>query len=230
MTTLFPYTTRFRSAVTEEIKAEQAAKSATQDRDFLQLVLDTIPSRVFWKDSHSKYIGGNRLFAEDAGYESMNDILGKSDAALSWGKDADNFFSTDQQVLKSGKNILRFEEKIIHDDGEERWREISKTPIKNSSKQVIGLLGTYHDITEKREIESQLRQAQKMEAIGTLVGGIAHEFNNILTSMTGNIYLARKNIQNNSTNEALEKLEFADDAGERAAQIIRQLIDRKSVV
>ncbi|MDQ6966549.1 MAG: PAS domain S-box protein, partial [Mariprofundaceae bacterium] len=114
--------------------------------------------------------------------------------------------------------------RILHRDGSVRHTSFSASVIDMNGKPAI--LGVSQDVTEmeerRRQAEEQLRQAQKMEAIGTLVGGIAHDINNSLAGITGNVHLAR--IFAGDAEKAVSKLDRIDQLSFRAAAMIRQLL------
>ena len=95
-------------------------------------------------------------------------------------------------------------------------------PIRNAEGHITHYVGVHRDITELVALENRLMQAKKMEAIGTLVGGIAHDFNNILAGMLGNIYMALREISNDS--KAANRLKVIEKQGYQAADMIRQLL------
>jgi PAS domain S-box-containing protein len=107
---------------------------------------------------------------------------------------------------------------------------VTDAPILDDAGQLVGIVGISSDLTERRELERQLRQAQKMEAIGRLAGGIAHDFNNLLTAINGHSSMLLEDLPDDSP--------FRDDirqilnAGDRAAALTRQLLafSRKQVL
>lgn len=106
--------------------------------------------------------------------------------------------------------------------------EIGTRPIEIGGQKIV--LGIVRDISERRRLEEQLHQAQKMEAIGMLAGGVAHDFNNILTSIIGNASLALMEIdKGDSLREEIEEIKAA---GEKAAALTRQLLafSRKQII
>jgi PAS domain S-box-containing protein len=137
---------------------KQAETELYHSRQMLQLVLDTIPQRVFWKDRASRYLGCNRSFAHDAGLQSPEDILGKSDFELSWLQSANGYRADDSAVMDMDTPRINFEEPQIRTNGELLWLQTSKVPLHDRSGNVIGVLGTYEDVTSRKQQEESLRK------------------------------------------------------------------------
>ncbi len=118
---------------------------------------------------------------------------------------------------------------MIKKDGSDVIIEVSATPYKDGSGRVVGFRGIYRDITEKRMLENQLFQIQKMESIGQLVGGIAHDFNNFLTVINGSAEIAMLNLGQDE--KLVRNLEAILNAGFRAEKLVSQLLafSRKQV-
>lgn len=133
---------------------------ATIARDqLLQLIMDNIPQYIFWKDLDSVYLGCNKNFAKAAGFDDPADVIGKNDYDLPWKKEETEFFRmVDQRVMKSGKAELNLEEPQLQADGREAWLRTNKVPLKDESGSVIGILGTFEDITEKKQSEVSLKR------------------------------------------------------------------------
>lgn len=104
----------------------------------------------------------------------------------------------------------------------ERCVRVYSTAVTGKDQCPIGRLWVFHDITETRDLEMGLQQAQKMEAIGRLAGGIAHDFNNLLAGMIGNLDLLKTSVSGNQ--EATEELEAARQAALRASDLVRQIL------
>jgi len=141
-------------------------------------------------------------------------------------------------ILASGKLDLQFYEAmwktLINEgvwsgelinkrkSGEEYLEKLSITASKSPAGKTVNYIGVFSDISEKVELERQLRHSQKMESIGVLVGGIAHEFNNMLAAITGNLYLAKMKVEKECA--IREKLDTAEKTCFKAAGLIKQLL------
>ena len=212
--------------ITERKRAEEAEKAA---RRLLSGVLDTVPVRVFWKDLSGRYLGCNLPFAQDAGFDRPEDLAGKTDFELAWREQADAYRRDDRQVVSSGTAKIGYEEPQASSGGNRLWLRTSKIPLKDSHGETIGVLGTYEDITERKrkdlereKLQAQLTQAQKMESVGRLAGGVAHDFNNMLQAILGHAALALEEIPEDSP--VRESLEEITKAGQRSADLTRQLL------
>ena len=124
--------------------------------------------------------------------------------------------------VRNGLDSYSIEYRILHPDGSIVWvQELGKVE-RDSSGRRITFDGTLQDVTERRALEEQLQQAQKMEAIGQLTGGIAHDFNNLLAIILGNLDLL--NEQKDLAFSMRRKIETAIKAGMRAADLTHRLL------
>lgn len=202
---------------------KQAEKKLKDSENMLKVVLDSIPSAVFWKDRDLLYLGGNRTWLEASGMKSSEAVVGKSDYDLPWEKkQADSFREDDREVMESGFPKYGIVEPYQKSDGTQAWARTNKVPLKDAKGNVIGVLGTYEDITEKKRMEEEILRSQKLESLGLLAGGIAHDFNNILTTILGNINMAKDQTSHGS--EVFELLSDAEAASRRAQRLTKQLL------
>lgn len=129
-------------------------------QQLFQFILDKIPQRIFWKDKHFNILGCNELFAKDAGFNSPNEVIGKNDFELSWKNSAQLYRDDDKNVLEKGIEKINFEEPQHRDDGTLIWLRTSKMPLKNKEGDVIGILGCYEDITDRKNSEQTLKLSE----------------------------------------------------------------------
>ncbi len=133
-----------------------------QSKQMLQLILDNIPQRIFWKDRNSIYLGCNRNFANDAGLSNPDDILGSNDYEMPWkSAEADYYRSIDTEVMNNDKPIYHIVEPQTHSDGKILWLETNKVPLHDEQGNVVGILGTYEDITERKKAEEALKESEE---------------------------------------------------------------------
>ncbi len=145
-------------------KHRRIERAVRESRQMLQSIMDTIPVRVFWKDAESRYIGCNRLFAEDAGLDHPSEIIGKTDFELGWREQAELYRSDDRAVVQENKARLNYEEPQTAPDGRKLWLRTSKIPLHDLNGETIGILGTYEEITEWKEAEKALRESMQSSA------------------------------------------------------------------
>ncbi len=140
------------------IRQKKAEDESLEHQVMLQRVLDTIPVRVFWKSTDLTFLGCNRLFARDAGFDSHEELLGKDDYQMGWAEQARLYRNDDLAVMNSGQPKLNYEEPQTSPTGESLWLRTSKIPLLDRDKKVIGILGTYEDITAQKKAALELKQ------------------------------------------------------------------------
>ncbi len=193
-----------------------------RERDFSARILDVAGMLVAQLGPRGDILLVNRHFEETTGW-SMPDSLGKEMAALVI-PDASRaaYRRTFAAVLRK-ENPLPLELSLATRSGEERFVVWNHAVLDDANGAAASVIATGTDITESRRLERQIIEMQKMEAVGTLAGGVAHDFNNILTGILGNLDLAQKAIQAESM--AAMPVQESIKASERAAHMVRQLLD-----
>ena len=147
--------------VTEQINTEAEAQRSNQ---MLETVMDNIPQRIFWKDHESRYLGCNMAFARDAGLSYPEQVVGKSDSDMPWRAFADLLNEHDKEVVTTGVPKMSFEVDLVI-DGVHRTTVTSKLPFTDGDGRVIGVLGSYTDITERKRADLALRlQSRALDA------------------------------------------------------------------
>ncbi len=139
-----------------EAKRKTAEETVRETQQFLRLVLDTIPVRIFWKDIDLNYLGCNHVFASDAGLDSPEAIIGRSDFDMVWKEQANLYRTDDQAVISSNTPRLNYEEPQTTPQGDLIWLRTSKIPLLDAKGKIKGVLGTYEDITESKMYRDHL--------------------------------------------------------------------------
>lgn len=133
-------------------------KAMIEKEELLQLVLDNIPQYIFWKDRNSVYLGCNRNFAIIAGLKNPLEIVGKTDYDLPWTKEESDFFrECDARVMETDTAEYHIIEPLLQADGKQSWVNTNKIPLHDAEGNVVGLLGTFEDITERQIVQEKIR-------------------------------------------------------------------------
>lgn len=171
-------------------------------------------------DAEGKIIYVNPAFERASGY-SKDEILGKNPNVFGSGKHPRSFWENMWSTIRSG-NVWVGEVENKRRNGEAFLTHLLISPVVNRSGEIVGYFGVHRDITDQRRLEHQLFQAQKMESIGTLAAGIAHEVGNPLTSISSLVQVVQRTSDDDFTKE---KLELIKHQVTRISKIIRDLVD-----
>jgi PAS domain S-box-containing protein len=143
---------------TERKRMDEALFTSQQ---MLQTVLDSIPQRVFWKDRNSVFLGCNLPLALDAGFSDPAKIVGKTDYDHASRATAELYRADDRQVMETGQPRINYEEPQVRPDGSPAWLRTSKVPLRDREGTIIGVMGTYEDITDQKKAQEKLRESEE---------------------------------------------------------------------
>ncbi len=210
-------------AVVRDVTARRVLDEAVRasERRFTQLT--TVIDEVFWMTDARD----DRIVYVSPAYER---IWGRSSESLRTNRQEwfDAIHPDERESVRASHASRRTERgavleyRIRRPDGSERWVRDRMFPLRNAADEIEGFAGVVEDITERRQLELQLRQSQKMEAVGQLAGGVAHDFNNLLMVVQSNCEFLLDLVGSDSEAGAL--LTDVRDAGARAAALTQQLL------
>jgi PAS domain S-box-containing protein len=162
-----------RAEVTVDVTARTRAEQALREsQEILQAVLNSIPVRVFWKDRNLTYLGCNAPFARDAGLEKPEDIIGKTDFAMVWREQAESYRAGDRAVIESGVPTLAVDEEQTTPSGARIHLLTSKAPLRNADEVIVGVLGTYFEVTDRKRAEEALRAREQSLSESQLIAHV----------------------------------------------------------
>ncbi len=215
------------------IESQRARDELRRAKDFTETVLNSLNDEVSIIDPvHYTIVEVNESYLARAGL-TRDQVIGRRCHELTYHLSepcaGPNDFCPVRETLASGKAVSA--EHIHHlPDGDPIHVEITTSPMMSPDGRVVRVVHVCRDVTDRRRLEEQFLQAQKMEAVGRLAGGVAHDFNNLLTIISGYSDMALAGLSPGDSQ--FEGLTQINEAGRRAADLTRQLLafSRKQVL
>jgi PAS domain S-box-containing protein len=224
--------------ITERRRSEKALRASHQ---ILDGIINAIPVRVFWKDRDLVYFGCNAIFAHDAGFADPKDIVGKDDYQMGWRDQAELYRGDDRQVIESGRPKLLIEEPQTTPEGNTIVLLTSKIPLRSSEGEIIGVLGTYMDITERKRMESELRRsrdelelrvkertgelARKNSEMERFIYTVSHDLRTPLISMSGFLGFLKQDAEKGDMKRLDADLQIVSDAVTKMDRLILDTLE-----
>lgn len=149
---------KIRIFAIRDISEQKAFRDALQkSKDTLQKIIDTLPQSVFWKDRESKFLGCNRRFLQMVGVKDVSEIIGKTDLEI-WPnlEEAEIYIRSDKKVMETGVAELDVLQTRVLPNGQTAWLKVSKIPFQDADGNIIGIIGTYQDVTEQKKAEENI--------------------------------------------------------------------------
>ncbi|MDZ7832400.1 MAG: PAS domain S-box protein [Desulfobacterales bacterium] len=207
---------------------KQAEKAVAASEEKYRTILDSIEDGYFEVDTAGNFTFFNDSACRILGYSSA-ELMGMNFRELTDKNNTEKVFQAFNQVFTTGASIKTFDWALIRKDGEKCYVDTSVSLMRDANGKAIGFRGVARDVTdrkkaeaEKEKLQAQLNQAQKMESVGRLAGGVAHDFNNKLTIINGYAEMA---IDMMDPSDPLRKtIQEIYTAGKKSADIVRQLM------
>ena len=209
----------FRGILRDVTERKQMEAELRQTRNFLQNIFNSSIDGITTADLRGNAIYASPRTRDILGYK-QKEIIGKKVYAF-YGNGIEDAKTIMKELTEKGE-LKDHEMKLVRKDSELIDINLSASLLKNDKGEVIGTLGIYRDITEKNKLLAQLGQAQKVEAIGTLAGGIAHNFNNLLMGVMGNTSLMLLEID--SAHPSYERLRNIEKSVQSGSKLTGQLL------
>ena len=216
--------------ITQRHRMEEAL---IRSETLLQTIIDTEPDCVKMLDAEGNLIMMNRAGLEMLEADDIAQVKGRKVCPLVTSGYQQAFADLTARIFKGESGTLMFEMTGLK--GRHLWLETRAVPFRNEKNEIIALLGITRDISDRLKLEEQLRQSQKMESIGTLAGGVAHDFNNILTAISGYGHMTLMKMAAGDPNRT--NIQYILESADRAAHLTKDLlmfsrkqpIDRKPI-
>ena len=199
-----------------------------QEDGFLNDMVNQLPVSIFWKNKNSVFLGCNQHFADLASLPSPKEVIGKTDYEMPWGKkEAELYRKDDEEIIRSKLPKLAIEESQTLANGEVTFLLTNKIPLFSENNEVVGILGIFQDITSRKKMEVELKQAKEAaeaanKAKTQFIANMSHD---IRTPLSGVIGMAQM-LQNEATTEAQRQhAQWLNDSGEELLSLLNGILD-----
>jgi len=208
-------------------KMQERTKALREREKILRALIDNLPHAIYVKDPESRFITANEYTARLAGCEHPEDLIGKTDFEFFPEEYASKYYGDEQAIVETGEPQIEREEKIVDPSGKEGWALATKVPIFDEDGEVEYIVGITYDITERKEMEDELRQAKEearaaSKAKGQFLANMSHE---IRTPMNGVIGFADLLADTELTPEQQGFVKAIRNSGDTLLSLIDDILD-----
>ena len=170
------------------------ADALAHERNVLRTMIDLIPAFIYAKDAQSRFTAANKLVAQRMGVEPA-DLIGKTDFDFFPREHAERFFADEQALIQSGVPLIDREELAFDKTrGKDRVIVTSKIPLRDEAGNLTGFVGTGFDITDRKDAEARMASSDRLESIGRLAAGVAHEINTPIQYLNDSVTFIRDGV------------------------------------
>lgn len=199
-----------------------------KEKQFINDLLNLLPTAIFWKNTEGVFLGCNKRFSELSGIKSPEEIIGKTDYDMPWGKQqADLYIKDDKEIILTKKPKSNIEEALTLSDGSELFLLTNKIPLFSAEGEIMGVLGIFYDITERKNMELSLEKAKDIaeaanKAKTEFIANMSHDIRTPLSGVIGLSQILEHSLSNETQKEQAHLLH---DSGEVLLTMLNEILD-----
>jgi PAS domain S-box-containing protein len=215
-------------AAARDITERKATEEAlSRERNLLRTLMDNLPDHIFVKDTASRFVTANAATLHSLGASSLEEVIGKTDFDFLRRDLAEQYYRDEQEVCGSGRPLVNREELLIDPSGQRKWLLTTKVPLRDDNGKVFGLVGMSHDITDRKQMEEEWRQAKETadaanRAKSEFLARMSHE---IRTPMNGILGMTELALETHLTSEQREFLQMVKGSADSLLTVINDILD-----
>jgi two-component system sensor histidine kinase/response regulator len=213
-----------------EIALEEAESAIAIERTLMDILMDNIPDRIYFKDLESKFLRVNKAMAKRHGLTNANLAVGHTDFDLFTNEHALQAFNDEQTIIKTGTPILNIEEKETFSDGAVTWAQTSKMPLINHEDKIFGTFGISRDITNRKLNEEKINlyvgELKELNATkDKFFSIIAHDLKNPFNNILGFSELLREEVRGNDLDAIEQYSNMIYSSAHQTFRLLENLLD-----
>ncbi len=206
---------------------ERAEEELARERSLFNILMDSIPDTIYFKDTASRFTRINKAQAKMLGVKDPSEAIGKTDFDFFPPELAGDFYAAEQEICNSGQPLINSVEKIDKPDGQVCWLSATEVPIKDQGGRVIGLVGISRDITGRKQAEMDLQKAKEAaeaasRAKSEFLANMSHE---IRTPLNGIIGMTELAMDTELTPEQQDYLTMVKTSADSLLSVINDILD-----
>ena len=219
---------RYIYAAARDITERKAMEETlARERNLLRALMDNLPDHIFVKDVNSRFVLANTATLHSLGASNLEEVVGKSDFDFLQRELAEQFFHDEQVVCRSGQPLVNREELLIDRSGQRKWLSTTKVLLRDGTGAPIGLVGMSHDISGRKKMEEQWRQAKETAEVANrakseFLARMSHE---IRTPMNGILGMTELALETDLTAEQREYLQMVKNSAHGLLTVINDILD-----
>jgi PAS domain S-box-containing protein len=202
-------------------------ETLARERNLLRALMDNLPDHIFVKDTASRFLMANAATLRSLGAARQEEVLGKTDFDFLEREVAEKFYRDEQEVFRSAQPLMNHEEPLIDHAGQQKWLVTTKVPLRDSSDEIFGLVGMSHDLSRRKRMEEQWRQAKETAEVANrakseFLARMSHE---IRTPMNGILGMTELALETELNSEQRDYLQMVKDSADGLLTIINDILD-----